>query len=310
MVVRYRRCCGMGHGPLPGWTLSRPAQHNGGAGLRCLCANLRLSCQLFFVAQFKTVEYDCRASCEVYSVNRVAIVTGGTRGIGRGIVMRLADRGVRVATTYHRDESAADALRQHFANGRGDCVVDKLDVAQLDSIPPFVERVLTRYGRIDYLVNNVGNDCSSPIVDASIEDWLSTANLILNAPFVFSKYVLPAMRRQSFGRIVNIGASSKNYLSGNANLAPSSIFKGALILFTKTLALEEIRNGITANVVGPGSTKDAGTLAEDERIPISAIPIGRRVTIDEVTDAVCYFLDERSGAVTGQVLNVNGGLSV
>ena len=144
----------------------------------------------------------------------------------------------------------------------------------------------------------------------SIEDWLQTEKLVLNIPFRTVKACLPIMRNQGFGRIVNIGASSKDYMKGQAGLAPFGVFKGALNIFSQTLALEEIKNGITVNVVAPGSTADAGTNMEKDRMPISRIPIGRRISRDEVTEAILYFLSENAAAVTGQFIGVNGGCSV
>lgn len=117
------------------------------------------------------------------------------------------------------------------------------------------------------------------------------------------------MRAQQFGRIVNIGASSKDYFKGTPGLGPFGIHKAALTVFTKTLALEEIINGITVNMVAPGSTRDAGTNPEERRIPVTLIPIGRRVEIDEVVDAIMYFLSDKANGVTGQFIGVNGGLS-
>jgi NAD(P)-dependent dehydrogenase (short-subunit alcohol dehydrogenase family) len=118
------------------------------------------------------------------------------------------------------------------------------------------------------------------------------------------------MRNQKFGRIINVGASSKNYMQGQPGLAPFGVFKGALNIFSQTLALEEISYGITVNVVAPGSTADSGTKKEEDRIPISKIPIGRRISKDEVTEAMLYFMSENAAGVTGQFIGVNGGCSI
>ena len=109
--------------------------------------------------------------------------------------------------------------------------------------------------------------------------------------------------------MLNIGASSKDYYKGAPGLAAFGVHKTALMVLTKTLALEEIGNGITVNMVAPGSTAGAGTLPEEERIPISSIPLGRRVLVEEVVDAVMYFLTDSANSVTGQFLGVNAGLS-
>jgi len=161
-------------------------------------------------------------------MERVALVTGGTRGIGRGIVESLLGHGVAVATTYHQDEAAAESLRRYGQESRAQLLVEKFDVTQLNQVAEFVRRTHQRFGRIDYLVNNVGADCCRPIADIAVKEWLDSADLILHAPFAFARAVVPIMRQQRFGRIINIGASYRNYTSAHAGFAPFSVFKGAL----------------------------------------------------------------------------------
>lgn len=242
-------------------------------------------------------------------MTRVAVVTGGTRGIGRGICLRLLSSGVAVATTFHRDEEAASRLESEASRLGSPLWLSRVDLLDASGMEEFVGRVEEKYGRLDYLVNNVGIDVFKPIGEVSLHEWRLSQDIILNAPFMLCRMVLPVMRRQKFGRIVNLGASSRDYFKGAAGLGPFGVHKAALTVLTRTLALEEIRNGITVNMVAPGSTAGAGSLPEERRIPVSQIPIGRRVEIDEVVDAVMYFLSDRAAGVTGQFLGVNGGLS-
>lgn len=242
-------------------------------------------------------------------MNRVAIVTGGTKGIGGGICRRLLSGGVNVATLYHRDQEAADRLKS-FAQAVGmRAIVECIDVRDSDALKTFVASAQNEFGRIDYFINNVGIDVFKSIMDLSFHEWKESQDIILNAPLVLCRLVVPIMRHQAFGRIINIGASSKDYMKGTPGLAAFGVHKGALAILTKTLAIEEIANGITVNMVAPGSTRNAGTFPEEERIPIASIPLGRRVEIDEVVEAVMYFLSEKAASVTGQFLAVNGGLS-
>jgi 3-oxoacyl-[acyl-carrier protein] reductase len=243
-------------------------------------------------------------------MNKVAIITGATRGIGRGIFHKLASQNVNIATLYHQDKESAKRFEKEANEFKVQYLIEKLNVIDFIKISTFIESVFNKFGRIDYLINNVGNDVCKSLVDLSLDEWHESQDIILNAPFVFCKYVIPIMRQQNYGRIINIGASSKNYLSGHAGYGPFSINKGALILLTQTLALEEIKNGITVNVVAPGSTKDAGVNPEENRIPIDKIPIGRRILIEEIVEAIMYLISDKANAITGQVLNVNGGLSV
>jgi NAD(P)-dependent dehydrogenase (short-subunit alcohol dehydrogenase family) len=245
-----------------------------------------------------------------YWRNRVAVITGATHGIGLRLAERLAERGVKIATIYKFHDDQAKAFETDIKGLGSDCIVLKGDIRNTDILTAMIDQTVAKWGRIDFLVNNVGIDISDRISSLSEEDWLKSQEIILNVPFRTVKRCLPVMQRQQFGRIITMGASSKNYLLGQAGLAPFGVNKGALRIFTETLALEEIKNGITVNMVAPGSTADAGSLKEEDRLPVQSIPIGRRITRDEVTEAILYFLSENAGSVTGQYIGVNGGCSV
>ena len=240
---------------------------------------------------------------------RTAIITGATRGIGRGIFRRLAADHCNIATIYHKDTLAANRFEEEARAFGIKYLIERIDARDFAALSQLVHRVYQEFGRIDYLINSVGIDDSKPIFDLSFDEWRLSQDIILNAPFALSKGVLPYMRQQNFGRIVNIGASSKDYFKGAAGLGPFGVHKAGLNVFTKTLALEEISHGITVNMVAPGSTAGAGTLSEEERMPVSSIPIGRRISVEEIVDAVMYFLSDSANSVTGQFIGVNGGLS-
>ena len=241
-----------------------------------------------------------------YWFNRVAIITGATHCIGLRLAERLHELGVHIATIYRSNDEQANQWKLRFPEE----IIMKGDIMNPDNITRLVTLTYERWNRIDFLINNVGNDCWKPIYDLSYEEWNNTQMLLLNVPFLTCKECLPIMRQQSFGRIINLGASSKDYLKGQAGLAPFGVFKGALVIFSQTLALEEITHGITVNVVAPGSTADAGVNPEEKRIPVSRIPIGRRISRDEATEAILYFLSENASTTTGQFIGVNGGCSV
>lgn len=245
-----------------------------------------------------------------YWNDRAAIITGATHGIGLRLAERLAEKGVKIATIYKNNDEQAENLKSYLENKNVDFIIVKGDITHPDKISDLVAKSIDKWGRVDFLINNIGNDSWGNIFDLSIEDWMCSEELLLNVPFKMIKQCLPIMRNQGFGRIINVGASSKNYMKGQAGLAPFGIFKGALNILSQTLALEEIAHGITVNVVAPGSTSDSGIHREEDRIPISKIPIGRRILRDEVTEAMLYFLSENSAAVTGQFIGVNGGCSV
>lgn len=242
-------------------------------------------------------------------MKRVALITGGTRGIGRGIAVELARQGIKLAVIYGTDQISAEKLREDIASLGGEVFLIRYDISQLNKIKDIVCQAKDYFGRIDYLINNVGINVYKSIKEVTLEEWKLSQDIILNAPFLFCKSVIPIMREQKFGRIVNIGASGSDYFKGKAGLGPFGVHKSALVVLSRTLALEEIGNGITVNVVAPGSTKDAGDILEGQRIPVSFIPLGRRVEVDEVVKGVLYFLSDKSAGVTGQFLGINGGLS-
>lgn len=242
-------------------------------------------------------------------MNRVAIITGATRGIGRGIALELAIQGVNIAAIYSTDQNSANKLKEEVTDLGSDILLVHYNISQLNGIKDIVEQVKKHFERIDYLINNVGINVFKNISDMRFEDWKRSQDIILNAPLLFCQAVIPTMRAQHFGRIVNIGASGSDYSKGRVGFGSFGVHKAALVILSRTLALEEIGNGITVNVVAPGSTKDAGDIPENERIPLSHIPLGRRVEIDEVVNGVLYFLSDKSGSVTGQFLGINGGLS-
>jgi Dehydrogenases with different specificities (related to short-chain alcohol dehydrogenases) len=240
---------------------------------------------------------------------KVALITGATRGIGKGLFQKLATQGISVATIYHRDIEAANEFIHFAEESNINYLIRQLNIVKFEELDTFVNEIEQKFGRIDYLINNVGIDDSHTIFDMSFEEWRLIQDKLLNAPVYLTKLVLPIMRKHNFGRIINIGASSKDYYKGAAGIGAFGIHKAALNILTKTLALEEIHNGITVNMVAPGSTHGAGMNREEDRIPISSIPLGRRVYVEEVVDAIMYFLSDGSRSVTGQFIGVNGGLS-
>jgi 3-oxoacyl-[acyl-carrier protein] reductase len=242
-------------------------------------------------------------------MKKTIIITGATRGIGKGLFNRLSSEPFNFATIYHSDDKSADLLKTACLDKNIDFVIEKINVKDFKQVQLFVDNVIRKFGRIDHLINNVGTNTFKTIYDTSLDEWEESQDIILNAPFVLSKCVLPIMRQQQFGRIVNIGASTKDYMKGVAGIGLFAIHKAALTVLTKTLALEEIKHGITVNMVAPGSTKDAGTIPEENRTSISQIPIGRRIEIEEVVEAIMYFLSDKAGSTTGQFIGVNGGSS-
>jgi 3-oxoacyl-[acyl-carrier protein] reductase len=240
--------------------------------------------------------------------DRVALVTGGSRGIGKGIAVRLAKEGARVAIAYRSNKGAAQlALRQLQALG-ADCVAVETDITHPGRAEQLIRTVVDRYGRIDVLVNNVGDFKWGTLAESSIEDWESIFNSNLMTVMQMSRAALPPMRKGRWGRIINLGAVGAERAFGQAKISAYAAAKAAVVALSRSLALEEAKNGITVNVVNPSSIDEKDlSLDEARKMRDARFPIGRPPTVEDIASSVAYFASEESEYVTGQVLNVSGG---
>ncbi len=235
---------------------------------------------------------------------RLALVTGGTRGIGAAIARRLAADGLRVAVNYRGNEAAA----QEFARDSG-LPVFRWDVADHQSCIDGVRGVERDLGQgIDVLVNNAGITRDAMLHRMSLQQWRDVLQDDLDALFHMCGAVIEGMRGRGWGRIVNI--SSINGQKGQLGQTNYAAAKAGVIGFTKALALESARKGITVNAVAPGYT-DTEMLASIDAAVLDAIkaqiPVGRLGRPEEIAHAVSFLVDERAGFVTGATLAVNGG---
>jgi 3-oxoacyl-[acyl-carrier protein] reductase len=240
--------------------------------------------------------------------DKTALVTGGSQGIGKGIALRLAKDGARVVIAYRSNKSAAqDALRQLQAGG-AECFAVEGDVTDPEQAKFLVETAAARFGHLDIVVNNVGAFNWSPVAETSIEDWQRILASNLLSVFYVCKAALPHMRRQRWGRIVNMGAVRAERAFGQATISAYAASKAAVVSFSRSLALEEAKNGITVNVVSPAIV-DNRDLTRDEarRVHDARMPIGRPPTPEDVADAVAFFVGAGAEFITGQVLSVAGG---
>jgi 3-oxoacyl-[acyl-carrier protein] reductase len=240
--------------------------------------------------------------------NRVAVVTGGTRGIGRGIALGLAGEGARIALVYRANKAAAQmALRQLQAVG-ADCVAVETDITEPARAEQLVKTVADRYGRIDILVNNVGEFRWGTLAESSVEDWTGIFDSNVTTVFHMCRATLPLMRKGRWGRIINLGAVGAERAFGQAKISAYAAAKAAVVAMSRSLALEEAKNGITVNVVNPSSIDEKDlTLEEARKLKDARYPIGRPPTVDDVAAAVSFFASEETEYVTGQVINVSGG---
>jgi 3-oxoacyl-[acyl-carrier protein] reductase len=240
--------------------------------------------------------------------NRVALITGGSRGIGRGIALRLAQDGARIALAYRTNKSAAQQALRQLQTAGADCVAVETDISDAGRAEQLVKTVVDRFGRLDVVVNNVGDFRWGTLAESSVEDWERVFTSNLMTVFYVCRVALPQMRKSRWGRIVNLGAVGAERAFGQAKISAYAAAKAAVVALSRSLALEEAKNGITVNVVNPSSIDEKDlTLEEARRIKDARFPIGRPPTVDDVAAAVAFFASEEAEYVTGQVINVSGG---
>jgi len=239
---------------------------------------------------------------------RVALITGGSRGIGRGIAEGLAREGVRIAISYRNNKSAAQTTLKHLQEAGVESLAVEADAIEEAQVNSMVAKVVERFGRLDILVNNVGEFNWKPVLESSRGEWEDIIASNLYSVFYASKAVLPAMRRQRWGRIVNLGAVGAERAFGQGTISAYAAAKAAVVSFTRSLAIEEAKHGITVNVVNPSNVDERGLTADEaRRIRDARAPIGRPPSTDDVTCAVSFFASDAADYITGQVLNVTGG---
>jgi len=236
------------------------------------------------------------------------LVTGGSRGIGKGIALGLAREGVRIAISYRSNKGAAqNALRQLQEVG-AECFAVEADSGDPAKVQFLVDKVVERFGRLDILVNNVGEFNWKPVAETSVEEWKGVVASNLFSVFYASKAVLPTMRRHHWGRIINLGALGAERSFGQGTISAYAAAKAAVVSFSRSLAIEEAKHGITVNVINP-SNIDERELTADEarRMHDSRSPIGRPPSAEDVATAVKFFASDGADFITGQALNVSGG---
>ncbi len=236
-------------------------------------------------------------------MTRVAFVTGGTRGIGRAIVERLKADGLKVAAGYSGNDEAANACARELG-----VMVVKGNVGNFDDCKRAAEAVVAELGPIDVLVNNAGITRDGFFHKMSYEQWSEVIRVNMDSAFNMTRQVIDGMRERGWGRVVNI--SSINGQKGQAGQTNYSAAKAGLIGFTKALALENAKKGITVNVICPGYIDTDMVAAVPQNVLdgiIAGIPVGRLGKGEEIADMVSYLSGERAGFVTGATFTLNGG---
>lgn len=243
----------------------------------------------------------------------VAIVTGGSRGIGRAIVEILCARGYRVLFTYMSRESEATAVEKSARDGGGEARKLRADAADPASAAEVVRAAILAFGQVDVLVNNAGTHLPGvSVAETSVEEWNRVLAVNLSGPFHMIQAVLPHMRQRKHGCIVNLSSNVTNRMP--AQNCVYTVSKVGLEAMTRILSKEEGRNGIRVNAVGPGPIhtdmlEETFTKIGAERAEafINSVPLGRKGEPREIAEAVAFLVSDAASYMTGQVVFVNGG---
>jgi 3-oxoacyl-[acyl-carrier protein] reductase len=242
---------------------------------------------------------------------QIALITGGSRGIGRAIVSALGRLGAEVLINYRENKVAAEETLHGILAEGGAGQLCPFDVAHEDQVEEAVKKIVDQHKKIDILVNNAGVTSDNLLVRVSAEDWDHVIGTNLKGTFHCTKAVCRRMIRERYGRIVNL--TSVVGQMGNAGQSVYAASKAGVVGFTRAMARELASRGITVNAVAPGfiDTEMTDRLAPEARQGfLKSIPLGRFGTCDDVAEAVCFLTGSGAGYITGQVISVNGGLYV
>ena len=243
---------------------------------------------------------------------KVALVTGGSSGIGRAAAKILAANGARVAINFHRNEAGAEATRKEIVADGGSAIATQADVTQATDVESLVERTVTELGPIDILVNNAGSLIERlRILELTEERWDEVIDLNLKSAFLCCKAVAGSMMERKAGAIVNV-SSIAGRTGGALGSIHYSTAKGGLITFTKGLAKELAPFGVRVNAISPGviDTRFHEEFSSPEMMKgyVAAIPLGRVGTPDEVAEVICFLASDAASYVAGETIEINGGM--
>ncbi len=240
---------------------------------------------------------------------KTALVTGASRGIGRAVAIALAAAGAKVAVNYAGNDAAAEETKAAIEAVGGTAILVKADIADCEAVEKMVADTVEAFGQIDILVNNAGITRDGLLMRMKNEDFDAVINTNLKGVYYTTKAVTKLMMKKRYGRIINM--ASVVGLTGNAGQANYAAAKAGVIGFSKTVAKELASRGITCNMVAPGliatdMTKDLPEKAKEAMM--TSIPLGRAGQPEDVAQAVLFLASDNASYITGQVINVDGGM--
>lgn len=238
---------------------------------------------------------------------KTALVTGGSRGLGKDVALFLGKLGANVAVNYLQDKDAAEKVVARIKETGADAEGIQADVRDWEQVEKLVTGTVDRFGSIDLLINNVGDFITSSLLKMDIKDWHNMLDSNLHSAFYCSRAVIPLMQKRKFGRIVNIALASANPIHAYKTVAAYAIAKTGVLILTKSLAVEVAPFGITVNAVSPG-LMDNGSLTPGRIDSIAPkIPLGKPGTSKDIAGAIGYLVSDEAAYVTGTEIIVSGG---
>lgn len=242
--------------------------------------------------------------------DKIVVVTGGTKGLGKAIALSFAREGARVVVNYSSDDESAATAKTELRNLTENFLILKADISVEAEARKMMDRVMEQWGHVDILVNNAGIIRDKMLMFLNEDDWDRVLDVSLKGTYLCSRLVIKSMIAQRCGRIINM--TSPSAITGRASQTNYSAAKGGVISFSKSLSKEVARLGITVNAVCPGVISTPMTEALEQKVKddlLSMIPAGKFGDPDDIAQAVIFLASEKAGYITGQVLTVDGGLT-
>lgn len=246
---------------------------------------------------------------------RHALITAGTKGLGRQVTDKLLAKGYAVTVTYHSDVKAVEEMQEIYKHLEERLQFVQADVTKKEDLHKMVEKAMERFGQIDFLINNAGPYVfeRKKLVDYEEVEWNNMVQGNLTAVFHLLKLVVPIMRKQHFGRIINYGFQGADHAPGWMYRSAFAAAKVGLVSLTKTIAYEEAEHGITSNMVCPGDIigemKEA-TIQKARTMPDNRTPIGRSGTGEDIARTIAFLCEEDSDMITGAIIEITGAVDV
>lgn len=239
-----------------------------------------------------------------------AVITGGARGIGRGVALRLAESGWSIAFCYRSRADVAERTAEELRSRGAQVIHGAYDVGDPAACAAFVAQVLEAWGHVDALVNAAGPYVREPLLETTTERWHDMFDGNLHSVFHMSRLVAPSMKERGWGRIVSFGMANADQMVGQPNLTAHYIAKVGVLVLTRTLARVLGPHGITANAVSPGFVDSGSAPAEELQKMVKSIPAGYVGSVDDAVAAVLFLLSDEARYVNGTNIHVSGGWGV